>query len=174
MIEHHASTISAFIDVILELRNSWSPRDPYAEHWFRGANNSELSLLPGAYWRSECDERSLVLSFRNLVPSYIAMEPTDDWEWYYLMQHYGLPTRLLDWTENPLFALFFALRSKSVGATPCVWIMDPVSLNKATTGEDAENIIVPVGTTVTETQFWLPEECYRGKSVHVFPEGAAF
>ena len=51
-----------------------------------------------------------------------------------LMQHYGAPTRLLDWTDSALVALFFALNSNKAGDTtiPCdaaVWILDPWWLN---------------------------------------------
>lgn len=56
----------------------------------------------------------------------------DDWERLFFMQHFGIPTRLLDWTENPFVAMYFALTPHPVDATAdsAVWILDPVAWNQ--------------------------------------------
>lgn len=56
----------------------------------------------------------------------------DLWERLFFMQHSAIPTRLLDWTENPFIALYFALtsRSKAADADSALWMLDPVAWNR--------------------------------------------
>lgn len=45
------------------------------------------------------------------------------------MQHYGVPTRLLDWSENPLVALYFAVENKDKETDAAIWMLRPNKLN---------------------------------------------
>ena len=55
------------------------------------------------------NEKEILRLFKERALRFLDYVPTSDWDWLALGQQYGLPTRLLDWTENPLVACFFAV-----------------------------------------------------------------
>lgn len=67
-------------------------------------------------------ERSLINEFRRRAHHYISDTPArhDLVEWLSLMQHYGAPTRLLDWTYSLLVAAFFAIEKARADQDSCI------------------------------------------------------
>lgn len=69
-------------------------------------------------------ERRMVQLFKADAPGYLGDDrPTSELDWLARMQHHGAPTRLLDWTQSPLVALFFAA-SEEPNVDAAVWVLD--------------------------------------------------
>lgn len=82
---------------------------------FRGLGDVGFELVPTAGRRagfSSADERTILEIFRKRVAEFNGPLESNDWDALALAQHHGLPTRLLDWTTNPLVAAYFAVASE--------------------------------------------------------------
>ncbi len=98
--------------------------------WYRGQSDSSWALEP-RYMRinPRLPETHFFNKFKQDASIILDRQPKSEFDWLFLMQHYGVPTRLLDWSESPLVALFFALNGQddSEGA---LWVLLPTELNK--------------------------------------------
>jgi FRG domain len=137
--------VPSFLKIVAGLRPRWrdfglpaqsDKKRPFGEEkelWFRGQTDLSLGLTP-KFWRPDyerADEAEMRLEFMSVgFPLTNGADSRDGWYWYFLMQHYGCPTRLLDWTTSPLVALYFAVRHPK-GHDAAVWVIDPWRWNRA-------------------------------------------
>lgn len=96
--------------------------------WFRGQSDATWKLIPKA-GRSEflLTDKRAIGRFRRWTRQAFAYDtslPTNDWERLAVAQHYGLATCLLDWSYNPLVALYFAC-SEALSLDGAVFCYDP-------------------------------------------------
>jgi hypothetical protein len=69
-------------------------------------------------------EQTMLRKFKDATRLLLPIEPRTEWEWLALAQHHGLLTRLLDWTRNPMVALYFAVHKAHDGDS-AVWCLRP-------------------------------------------------
>jgi hypothetical protein len=101
--------------------------------WYRGQADKSWDLMPSISRDKDNPvefEWATLKRFRQNAVRFITNKPDSDWEWLFLMQHYGVPTRLLDWSESPLVSLYFAVSEKKHNDVDAsLWVLSPVPFN---------------------------------------------
>lgn len=146
--------------------------------WFRGQGCDSHQLLPSLVRRMNSAAGSAEVPFSNVLetenrlltrfkqrslPYWTtdSMRPDAAWEYLFAMQHYGVPTRLLDWTTNLLVAVYFSLQHDRKRCTcgneckPTVFVLRPLLLNSRNPRLEAH----PEGIFATsdeELKSWAP------------------
>jgi hypothetical protein len=109
--------------------------------WWRGQSRNVACwrLVPGIFRkpRSRAEQEQLMLEFKRRAQTRYPKCPpfNDNAAWVFLMQHYRMVTRLLDWTESPLVALYFAVNAHSRDDGR-LWAFSPFGHNRAETGKN--------------------------------------
>lgn len=124
-------TITSFSEYI-----SYVERNYGRTHLFRGLKKKSYPLIPKIgrsnyvqrcssetdkqlFDLQDLEERTMNDFIKMSVP-HMDLRDMNPWDQWTIGQHYGLPTRFLDWTENPLIAAYFATEDATEDVAVCV------------------------------------------------------
>lgn len=120
--------INSLTDLISELEIDFGSYG--GSVWYRGQTKESYTLLPSYLRDKNAPESTLLSAFKQNATMLTNKQPTNSFDWMFMMQHYGIPTRLLDWSESPLVALYFALLKSEDDFDAVIWALKPTELNK--------------------------------------------
>jgi len=136
------NSLAHYIECVGLQIDAWQKRgEPILEPVFRGQADATWELVPALLRSapfSKHTEDRLLSEFQRGARPFLRHPPAGRLQWMALAQHHGLPTRLLDWSESALVALFFALQEhhspdRLVCAPEtqdaCVWILNRNALH---------------------------------------------
>ncbi|MGA2602262.1 MAG: FRG domain-containing protein [Bryobacteraceae bacterium] len=193
--EIKVTSLQMFVREVSKIRAAWL-EDPADELWFRGEDEKhhDTTLIPELYRSKKTldevleKEEQLFEEFKRCGVQYSDFDPDDEWNWYFMMQHHGGPTRLLDWSDGSLMAVHFAIRSKTTAdelkTGAVVYLLDPhwlidfideqeeIKEHRRIWDDKPKTKLIPEGEREEEyEQLWLPgdEDVFREDPLPTHP-----
>ena len=129
----------ACLDWLNELQGSWCFRGQRESSWNLDTSLDRAVLVArrdGSYHLNrQAEEQEMLFHFRQQAHLHVRHVPAADdlASWLAMMQHYGVPTRLLDWTTSPYVALYFSLVDEPSETHAALWALDLAWLNSRET-----------------------------------------
>lgn len=177
----YLESVSHYIDIVAEIGKAY-PTAPLVDSpiapklIFRGLNDSRFELLPSIFRKTAdneqgiendkylawASEKDILQAFRGEAMGYVKDVPATDYRtWAVYAQHYGVPTRFLDWSYSPLVALYFACKDKE-HIEGAVWMLHCTNYQYFLHKTGAQN---DAGLTIDETINCI----FKGEKVIEYP-----
>jgi hypothetical protein len=139
--------------------------------WYRGHSHASWSLVPGLFRNPEWPKREKqAFAAFDRTASRLFDKRRTDWEILFDMQHYGIPTRLLDWSEALGVAIAFIMHTPvQVPTDAAVYVLDPVTLNKMSGHKEIRNLPADNAAFDYKNIYWMDLPVRVDRPIAVYP-----
>jgi len=130
--DYEVKSIEGALEYLCSIEFPIKYTDPFG-CWFRGQPDKKYELIPRIFRQGEkyggvgYGEMSMVMEFMRIYPE-MSVKYKNTFDLLTLMQHYRLPTRILDWTTSLLVGLYFTVREKNE-SDGVLFILNPRTVN---------------------------------------------
>lgn len=123
--------VTSWNELLREIKDYQGTLSDHTEIWYRGQSDAKYVLVPGLFRNEKgiSKEKEVFDTYKRLSQK-LSFSHKNEWELLIDMQHYNVPTRLLDWSENLGISLFFAVSNHVEGNDAGLYLLDPAELNK--------------------------------------------